>query len=74
VSDTGAGEEEDAEKGKGQVPRMYCMSNACEGCCNKATGRQRFFRVSPKDHQPQGGNCNDGLHLGEAASRPGVLI
>lgn len=39
MSDSGAGEEEDAEKGERQVPWMYGMGDAREGCCNKTTGR-----------------------------------
>lgn len=40
MGNSGAGEEEDTEKGEGKVPRVYGMGNACEGCCNKTTGCQ----------------------------------
>lgn len=40
MSNSGAGEEEDTEKGEGQVPRMYSMGDACESCCNEAAGCQ----------------------------------
>lgn len=39
MSNSGACEEEDTEEGERQVPRMYGMGNACEGCRNKAAGR-----------------------------------
>lgn len=39
MSNSGSGEEEDTEESERQVPRMYGMGNAGEGCCNKTTSR-----------------------------------
>lgn len=45
-------EEEDAEKHKGQVPRVNGVGDAGEGCGDEATGRERVLGIGAVDHQP----------------------
>lgn len=71
VSDASAGEEEDTEEDKGQIPRVDGVSDACQSCGDESTGRKRVLGVGAIDHQPQGWRCDGGLHVGRIAALRG---
>ena len=58
------GQEEDDEQDKGQVPRVDCVRDCCQGRSDKATWREALLAPRAIDQRQGGWYREDGLHGG----------